>query len=85
MIYQPPTELLTSQCCKAVSIDTCTAVARFFDSFLGRTRAQVAYPGVFVEPAPVPVETRTLGHGYGFSGVRVRVALENPRVTRANP
>jgi hypothetical protein len=29
--------------------------------------------------------TRTLGHGYGFSAIWVRVALENPRVTRANP
>jgi len=29
--------------------------------------------------------TRTPGHRYGFSGVRVQVALENPRVTRANP
>jgi hypothetical protein len=29
--------------------------------------------------------TRTLGHGYGFSAIRVRVALENPRITRANP
>ena len=26
---QPPTRSLTSQCCTAVSIDTCTAVARF--------------------------------------------------------
>src|ERR1700678_2938283 len=37
------------------------------------------------KPVPVPLKTRTLEHGYGFSGVRVRVALENPRVTRANP
>ena len=29
--------------------------------------------------------THTLGHGCGFSGVQVRIALENPRVTRANP
>ena len=29
--------------------------------------------------------TCTLGHGCGFSGVRVRVTLENPRVTHANP
>ena len=27
----------------------------------------------------------TPGHGYRFSGVRVWVALENPRVTHANP
>src|ERR1700678_1942776 len=37
------------------------------------------------KPVPIPLKTRTLEHGYGFSGVRVRVALENPRVTRANP
>jgi hypothetical protein len=71
--------------CTAVSIDTCTAVARFFSRFWSHTRARVAYPQVFVKPVPVPVETRTPGYGYGFSGVQVRVALENPRVTRANP
>ena len=27
----------------------------------------------------------TPGHRYGLSGVQVRVALENPRVTCANP
>jgi len=43
------------------------------------------YPRVFVKPVPVPIKTHTLGHGYGFSGVQVQVALENPRVTRANP
>ena len=37
------------------------------------------------KPVPVPLKTHTLEHGYGFSGVRVQVALENPRVTRANP
>ena len=76
---------LTSQCCTAVSIDTCTAIARFLNRLWERTRARVAYPRVFAEPVPVLVETRTPGHGHGFSGVRVRVALENPRVTRANP
>ena len=37
------------------------------------------------KPVPVPLKTRTLEHGYRFSGVWVWVALENPRVTRANP
>jgi len=69
----------------AVSIDTCTAIARFLNRLWERTCAQVAYPRVFAEPVPVLVETRTPGHGYGFSGVWVRVALENPRVTHANP
>ena len=68
-----------------VSIDTCTAIARFLGQLWECTHARVAYPRVFAEPVPVPVETRTPGHGCGFSGVRVRVALENPRVTRANP
>jgi len=76
---------LTSQCCTAVSIDTCTAIARFLNRLWEHTHAQVAYPRVFAEPIPILVETRTPGHGYGFSGVRVRVALENPRVTCANP
>src|ERR1700678_418353 len=40
---------------------------------------------VLGKPVPVPGKTCTLEHGYGFSGVQVRVALENPRVTRANP
>src|SRR5271156_313591 len=35
-------------------------------------------------PGPQPGETRTPVLGYGFSGVRVRVAPENPRVTRAD-
>ena len=39
-------------------------------------------PGVFVPPDPV--NTQTLQREYGFAGVRVRVALENPRVTRAD-
>jgi len=42
-------------------------------------------PRVFEKAVPVPTATRTPGHGYGFFGVRVRVALENPRVTHANP
>jgi len=40
-------------------------------------------PGFLQNPYPVPIETHTPGHGYGLSGVQVRVALENPRVTRA--
>jgi len=66
-------------------MDTCTAVARFLSWVWRHTRTRVVYPGVLAKPVPIPVETRTLGYGYGFSGVRVRVALENPRVTRANP
>jgi len=60
-----PPEWLTSQCCTVVSIDTCTAVARFLSRFWG-----------------IPAHGL---HTPGFSGVWVRVALENPRVTRANP
>ncbi|KAH8989346.1 hypothetical protein EDB86DRAFT_2831600 [Lactarius hatsudake] len=36
------------------------------------------------DPRPVPAGTRTPEKGYGFSRVRMRVALGNPRVTRAN-
>jgi hypothetical protein len=42
------------------------------------------YARVFFKP-PAPVETRTPGCGYGLTWVGVRVALKNPRVTRANP
>ena len=35
-------------------------------------------------PVPVPVKTRTLSAGTGFWRVQVRVALNYPRVTRAN-
>ena len=84
MIYQPSTTLLTSQCCKAVSIDTCTAVARFFNWFWGCTHTQVAYPRVFAKPVTILI-VHTLGHGYGFFAIWVWVALENPRVIHANP
>jgi hypothetical protein len=80
-----PPRLLTSQCCTAVSFDTCTAIARFLSQLWECTRARVAYPRVLQKPVPLPIETRTPGRGYKFSGVQVRVALENPRVTRANP
>ena len=76
-----PPPNLTSQCCTAVSIDTCTAVARFFIWFWRHARAWVVYPRVFAKPAPVLFETRTgrtPGHGYGFSGVRARVAWKTP-------
>jgi len=43
------------------------------------------HPWVFAKPLPAPIETRTPGHRQGFSWVRVRVALENPRVARAIP
>jgi len=39
----------------------------------------------FAKPVPVPVKTHTPGHRYRFSGVPVQVALENPRITHANP
>ena len=69
MIYQPSTTLLTSQCCKAVSIDTCTAVARFFNWFWGCTHTWVAYPRVFAKPITVPIP---LGMGTGFLRYRCR-------------
>jgi hypothetical protein len=37
------------------------------------------------DPLPVPAKTRTLSAGTGFWRVRVRVALNYPRVTRDNP
>jgi len=77
--------LLSSQGCRAVSIDTCTALARLLVIFWGYTRLRVAHPRVFQNPPPAPVETRTPRCGYGLTRVGVRVALENPRVTRANP
>jgi hypothetical protein len=68
-----------------LSIDTCTAIARFLSRLWECTYTRVAYPRVFAEPVPVPIETHTPGHRYGFSEVWVRVALENPKVTCANP
>ena len=66
-------------------MDTCTAVGRFLSWVWRHTCTRVVYPGVLAKPIPIPIETRTLGHRYGFSGVQVQVALENPRVTCANP
>src|SRR5271155_2416982 len=59
------------------------ALGMFFFSFF--LSYSYYYETAATPPIPVPLETRTLEHGYGFSGVQVRVALENPRVTRANP
>ena len=41
-------------------------------------------PAEPAEPLPQPAGTLTLVGGYGFVWVRVRVALEYPRVTRYN-
>jgi len=79
---------VSSQGCTAVSIDTRTALVRFWShthTRVGVPTRGLEYPRVFAKPVPAPIETRTPAYGYGFSGVRVRVALENPRVTRANP
>ena len=40
---------------------------------------------MIVVPLGYPRETRTRVHGYGFRRVRVRVPLENPRVSRDTP
>jgi len=48
----------------AVSIDTCTAFARFVGHFWRDTPTQVGNPQVFVNPLPVPVKTHTHGHGF---------------------
>ena len=40
-------ESITSQCCMAVSIDTCTAVARFLSRFWRHTRTRVGVPPGF--------------------------------------
>jgi len=64
-IYCPPLNL-TSQCCTAVSIDTCTAVARFLGQFWRWTRAQVAYPRFFCK-----THTRTCRNPYPWARVRV--------------
>ena len=53
---------LTSQCCRAVSIDTCTAVVRFLSWIWSHTSCMGDIPPRFCK-------TRTLGHGYRFSGV----------------
>ena len=48
----PPLNL-TSQCCTAVSIDICTAVARFFSQFWRHTHAQVVHPCSAWKSGPV--------------------------------
>jgi hypothetical protein len=57
---------VTSQCCTAVSIDTCTAVARFLSRFWRYTRTQVGVPPGF---APQPAEIPTLNAGTGSTGI----------------
>jgi hypothetical protein len=61
-------EPLTSQGCTAVSIDTCTALARLLGQFWSHTRAWVCVPPGFLKPLPQPVKTRTLECGCGFRG-----------------
>src|SRR5277367_6462290 len=53
-------------------------------SFHTKPHETPQYPQTRPYPGPQPGETRTPVLGYGFSGVRVRVAPENPRVTRAD-
>ena len=82
MISQPPHHRKFNLIiCMAVSMDTCTAVARFLSWVWRHTHTRVVYPGVLAKPVPIPVETYTLGHRYRFSGVWVQVDLENPRVS----
>ena len=69
----------------AVSIDTRTALVRSLGQFWSHTRAQVCVPPGFLKPLPQPIKTHTPWCGYGFAWVRVRVALEYPRVTLDNP
>jgi hypothetical protein len=83
-IFVTISEPLTSQGRTAVSVDTRTALARSLGQFWSHTRARVFVPPGFLKPLPQPVKTRTLRCGYGFAWVRVRVALEYPRVTRDN-
>jgi len=80
-----PHQIVNLAMCMAVSIDTCTAVARLLSQFWKHTCTQVTYPQVFAKPVPLPIETHTPGYRYRFSGVQVWVALENARVTHANP
>ena len=47
--------------------------------------AQACIPAKPAKPLPQPAGTRTLVGGYRFVWVRVRVALEYPRVTLDNP
>ena len=51
----------------------------------GTDKTLLYTPWAFAKPVPVPVKTHTPGHRYRFSGVPVQVALENPRITHANP
>jgi hypothetical protein len=83
-IFVTLSEPLSLQGRTAVSVDTRTALARLLGQFWSHTCAQVCVPPGFLKPLPQPVKTRTLWCGYGFAWVRVRVALEYPRVTRDN-
>ena len=78
-----PTERSTSQCCTAVLIDTCTAVARFLSQFWGHTHIHVAYP-LGLGWTHTHTHT-TLGHGCRFSGVGVQVALKTPELPMPIP
>jgi len=62
----------------AVSIDICFAVARFLVGLEGKP-AWVGVPPGFLE-----TRTPTRRNPYPWARVRVRVALEYPRVTRDN-
>ena len=70
---------LTLQDCMAVSIDTCTALARSISWLWEDTREWVWVPPGFENPYPYPWGR------CGFSWVWVQVALEYPRVTRDDP
>ena len=66
-----------------VSLKLLSAYSFFWNFCMGTIQTH-AYPLNLGEPLPWPIGTLTLAGGYRFAWVRVRVALENPRVTHNN-
>ena len=66
--FSPLPTFPTSQCCMAVSFDTCNAIARFPGWFECHTHAWVGIPPGFMKPLPWPIRTCTCPKGTGFCG-----------------
>ena len=67
-----------------MSLDIRIAIVRFPGQFFSRTRTQISVPPGFLKTPTLTRQNPYPPNGYRFSWVRVRVALEYPRVTHDN-
>ena len=70
-VPNPCLRIPTSQCCTAVSVETCNAIARFLGRHWGNTRVRVGDPRFLQNLHPDSLKPLSFNkHWYGVSGIR---------------